>query len=236
MRAKTGAALAAASITIGLTTGCGALGAAPITNARANDNPAIEQVNYYRDAPRERPRSETPEKRADRKTADRAAGEVLVENRWRPVGPRRTGAAARRDPVGTRNDMRPIRDTSGKPAWRTALDWAQTKKGVQYVWGGESMAEGGYDCSGLTQTAYAHAGIALPRLAHHQYHAGDVHPKKSDLKPGDLVFYGTKANLHHVGMYIGDGKMIHAPNSRSKVRIDKLTYMKDYYGATRVVR
>lgn len=218
-------ALGAASAAMLLATGCGALSAAPISNAKANPNPAVEHVGFYADGSR---KPADGRQRADRKSAD-------AEMR-KPVGPRRTGQAAVRDPVGTRNDMTPVRNASGAAPERIAINWARKQLGVQYVWGGESLEEGGFDCSGLTQTAYAHAGIKLPRLAHHQYYASGTHPRRSELRPGDLVFYGTRTNIHHVGLYVGSGRMIHAPNSRSRVRFDKITYMSDYYGATRVNR
>lgn len=124
------------------------------------------------------------------------------------------------------------------PDWVTVINWAQTKLGTPYVWGGESDAEGGFDCSGLMLVAFRQAGIDLPRVAKDQYHASDVHPAKSNLRPGDMVFYsqdGAKG-IHHVGLYLGSGMMIHAPNSRSVVRFNKIDYMDDYFGATRVTK
>ncbi|MCP9209688.1 C40 family peptidase [Streptomyces sp. NEAU-Y11] len=132
-------------------------------------------------------------------------------------------------------DMKPVAKTSKAPAWAVALNWAETKLGRKYVWGGESEAEGGYDCSGLTQAAYARAGIKLPRVANDQYATTNVHPKWADLRPGDLVFFGeTERGIHHVGLYVGSGMMLHAPNSHSVIRFNKVHYMSDYYGATRV--
>lgn len=121
------------------------------------------------------------------------------------------------------------------PAWATAINWAQTRLGVPYVWGGESMAEGGYDCSGLVMRAYEKAGIRLPRIASAQYSARSNHPSRSQLRPGDLVFFGTTAqNIHHVGLYVGSGVMLHAPKTGTVIRFDRVAYMSDYYGATRV--
>ncbi|MER6605826.1 C40 family peptidase [Streptomyces sp. NPDC000927] len=127
--------------------------------------------------------------------------------------------------------------TTGMPAWVTAINWAQTRLGVQYVWGGESDAEGGYDCSGLMMAAYAQAGIRLPRVANDQYNASSVHPGRNGLRPGDLVFFGppgSSRGIHHVGLYVGGGMMLHSPNPHSVVRFDRVDYMSDYYGATRV--
>ncbi|WP_406284014.1 NlpC/P60 family protein [Embleya sp. NBC_00896] len=119
-----------------------------------------------------------------------------------------------------------------------AVNWAQTKLGTPYLWGGEgSAADGGrFDCSGLTQAAYETVGIKLPRVANDQWNAGR-HPSRDQLLPGDLVFFATDLrdprSIHHVGMYVGNGQMIHAPYTGTVIKfgpIDK----PDYIGATRV--
>lgn len=113
-----------------------------------------------------------------------------------------------------------------------AVAFARAQLGTPYVWGGDGPSEGGFDCSGLTQAAYRAAGITLPRVAQAQYDATTKVPVGQPLKPGDLLFYGSPGNLHHVGLYIGDNKMINAPNSRSVVRVEDYRW-NDYYGATR---
>ncbi|MFE5326555.1 NlpC/P60 family protein [Embleya sp. NPDC056575] len=119
-----------------------------------------------------------------------------------------------------------------------AVNWAQTKLGTPYLWGGEgTAADGGrFDCSGLTQAAYETVGIILPRVANDQWNAGR-HPSRDQLLPGDLVFFATDLrdprSIHHVGMYVGNGQMIHAPYTGTVIKfgpIDK----PDYIGATRV--
>lgn len=219
MKVRHRAALAAASASLSIValTGCGALGDSPVSNAKANKNPAITEANSYS--------GQTESARPAQERADRS----------KPEKPKTSGEKAKKDPVGTRNDMAPVARPQEIPAWATAINWAQTKLGHKYVWGGESDEEGGFDCSGLMQAAYAQAGIELPRVANDQYATTRVHPKKRELRPGDLVFYGqTERGIHHVGLYVGGGYMLHAPNSRSKIRFDKISYMNDYYGATRV--
>lgn len=125
----------------------------------------------------------------------------------------------------------------GTPGWVTAVNWAQTKLGTPYLWGGTGTEQQGgrFDCSGLTQAAYRKAGIEIPRIANDQYRASGNHPGRSSLRTGDLVFYGSsERGIHHVGIYVGGGQMIHAPNSGSVIRFDRIDYMSDYYGATRV--
>jgi len=87
--------------------------------------------------------------------------------------------------------------------------------GLHYLWGG--LSRWGYDCSGLTWAAYRAHGITIPRDADAQFAAGRPVPLARML-PGDLVFYEHPI-VGHVAMYIGGGKMIEAPNSRSEVRI-----------------
>ncbi|MGC7097651.1 C40 family peptidase, partial [Amycolatopsis lurida] len=101
----------------------------------------------------------------------------------------------------------------------TAINYACGQRGMPYVWGGNG--DPGFDCSGLTKAAYAAAGIALPRTAHTQFHAGPRVPAGQPLLPGDLVFYGNPSTkIHHVGLYIGNGKMINAPTFGQPVQID----------------
>ena len=104
--------------------------------------------------------------------------------------------------------------------------------GVSYRWGGSSPRSG-FDCSGLVRYVYGRVGIRLPRVVAGQFHHGR-RVKARNLHRGDLVFFNR---LGHVGMYIGRGKMIHAPNSRSTVRIESLRgyWGGVYVGARRLV-
>ena len=104
--------------------------------------------------------------------------------------------------------------------------------GIKYVWGGETTA--GFDCSGLTMYVYQKAcGISLTHFARTQYYEG-VHVTKSALMPGDLVFFGTSPEtIHHVGIYIGNDKFIHAPQTGDVVKISTLSARTDYVGACR---
>ncbi|MEV6608885.1 NlpC/P60 family protein [Kutzneria sp. NPDC051319] len=80
----------------------------------------------------------------------------------------------------------------------TAINYACGQRGLPYVWGGNGGADGGFDCSGLTSAAYKAAGVTLPRTADAQFRAGPRVPDGQPLLPGDLVFYGTSAYIHHV--------------------------------------
>ncbi|MFE0027866.1 C40 family peptidase [Amycolatopsis sp. NPDC059021] len=123
---------------------------------------------------------------------------------------------------------------SGTPAVR-ATRFALGQLGLPYVWGGNGPEAGsaGFDCSGLTKAAYDSAGVALPRTAHTQYLATQRVPGEPTL--GDLVFYGNPAvDIHHVGLYLGNGLMINAPTEGQAIQIHTYhTRGDDYAGAGR---
>lgn len=112
-----------------------------------------------------------------------------------------------------------------------------TSIGVDYKWGGASHATG-FDCSGLVAHVFREGyGISLPRSSHAQSQVGQSVPA-DDLKPGDLVFYNTLNRPYsHVGIYLGDGRFIHAPKTGSAVRIESLKsayWSKRWNGARRI--
>ncbi|WP_405924273.1 NlpC/P60 family protein [Streptomyces sp. NBC_00035] len=110
----------------------------------------------------------------------------------------------------------------------TAVSYAYAKLGSPYVWG--ATGPDAFDCSGLTQAAYRAAGIALPRTTYAQINAGS-RVSRSELAPGDLVFFYS--GISHVGIYVGNGQMIHAPNPSAPVRLAPIDEM-PFAGATRV--
>ncbi|WP_422647329.1 NlpC/P60 family protein [Actinoalloteichus caeruleus] len=129
-------------------------------------------------------------------------------------------------------------DTQHAPtqAASTAIDYAMGQLGLPYVWGGDGPDAGhaGFDCSGLTTAAYSAAGISLPRTAHTQYHAGPRLPVDAPLLPGDLVFYGDPASkITHVGLYLGNDQMIHAPTFGQPVQIGNYRWEGDRYAGAR---
>ncbi|GHK00535.1 NlpC/P60 family protein [Streptomyces sp. NPDC003753] len=109
-----------------------------------------------------------------------------------------------------------------------AVAYAYGKLGSPYVWG--ATGPNAFDCSGLVQAAYRSAGISLPRTTYSQIGAGR-RVARSELLPGDLVFFYS--GISHVGIYVGHGQMIHAPNPSAPVRLAPIDEM-PFAGATRV--
>lgn len=107
------------------------------------------------------------------------------------------------------------------------VNFAKKYEGNPYKWGGNSLTDG-VDCSGFTQQVYLHFGISINRSADAQRKDGVVVAKgtvkKSDLQPGDLVFYGSSSYAEHVALYIGNGKVIHASSPSVGIIISDFNY------------
>jgi peptidoglycan DL-endopeptidase CwlO len=120
-----------------------------------------------------------------------------------------------------------------KPALgERAATVALTAVGVPYRWGGASPASG-FDCSGLVYWSYGRLGVALPHSSYAQYGLGRPVPH-SRMQPGDLLFF---SGLGHVGMYIGEGRMVHAPHSGrlvEVVRVGRSSYGSRIVGVRRI--
>jgi peptidoglycan DL-endopeptidase CwlO len=100
-----------------------------------------------------------------------------------------------------------------------AIQAASQYLGVPYKWGGTNPATG-LDCSGFIQRAYADIGVSLPRVSIDQSRAGVAVPSLAEAQPGDLVFWrGTGGRPNHIGIYLGDGQMMHAPRTGDVVKI-----------------
>ena len=118
----------------------------------------------------------------------------------------------------------PTANTVGAQALQAAL----TRAGDPYVWGAAGPGE--FDCSGLVVWAYAQVGIALPHYTGSLWNSG-VHVARSDLEPGDLVFFFP--DISHVGIYVGDGMMIDAPDFGVPVHVEPV-FWSVYVGAVRI--
>lgn len=160
----------------------------------------------------------------------------LAEERARQAAERARQAAARATSGG--RPATPVDSlTGGHPE---VVQIALGFLGTPYVWGGSSPA--GFDCSGLCSYVFRQVGIDLPRTSRGQYRAGShIAANRLDLlRPGDLVFFGTGGDpnlVHHVGIYVGNGDYVHAPQQNDVVKIASLTERidrrGDYVGASR---
>lgn len=119
---------------------------------------------------------------------------------------------------------------------KRVADFAMTLRDIRYRRAGRNP-DTGFDCSGFTHYVYSKTyGLDLPYDAPSQFHSGDK-VGRDELKIGDLVFFGARNRIAHVGIYMGDGTFIHSPSPGKRVRVDELAssyWAKRYVGARRV--
>ncbi|MDO5676764.1 MAG: NlpC/P60 family protein [Propionibacteriaceae bacterium] len=163
---------------------------------------------------------------------------IEAERQRRAEDAQRRAEAARaardRDPAAAGQAA----DAEGEPASAPAasgraqdvVSAALSKVGSRYVWG--TSGERTFDCSGLTSWAYRQVGVNLSRSSRTQWNSAGYKISKSELRPGDLVFYYSPVS--HVGIYIGNGKIVDAANPRTGVRVTSLNSM-PFSGARRVI-
>lgn len=126
------------------------------------------------------------------------------------------------------------RSAAASSLGQALVNEAEKYIGTKYVYGGSSPS--GFDCSGLVQYACRKVGISVSRSSRSQFHNG-VPVSKSDLQPGDLVFFGKNGTVSHVGIYAGNGQMIHSPQTGKTVTYASITTTgrsRSYMGARRV--
>lgn len=130
-----------------------------------------------------------------------------------------------------------VSDTSSSDVGQKIADLAQQYVGYAYVYGEESPSRG-FDCSGLVYYCYGQYGYSLSRTASQQYKNNGTSINKSDLKPGDLVFFSSNGSgVTHVGIFIGGTEFVHASTSKTGVIISDLDssyYTRVWYGAKRI--
>ena len=122
--------------------------------------------------------------------------------------------------------------SSSSTGGNALYDAATNYLGLKYVWGGASLTSGA-DCSGFTQQIYKKFGVSLPHHAADQAKMGTKITSKKNLQAGDLVFFGSKNNITHVGIYGGDGKFVESPHTGASVRVSKLSSRKDFVSGSR---
>ncbi|GGV77803.1 C40 family peptidase [Streptomyces massasporeus] len=159
------------------------------------------------------------EKRAEAaRKADELARQQAAQQKAQEEAAQQQGSGSSSSGSGSSSSTAPA-DSSYATKADKALAFARAQIGKPYVWG--AVGPGSYDCSGLTQAAWKAAGVTLPRTTYDQVNAGTTVPL-SQARPGDLVFFYD--DVTHVGIYIGNGMMIHAPKPGTYVREESIYY------------
>lgn len=206
--------------------------------AYAEQSRTADQVRQARDA-------------AQRAVADQLDQTRLIEREKEEISERLDAARARVDELRqarsaarqrSRRQAPPARSGMAIPGWAARLpsgrggeaaQWALKQIGKPYVWA--AAGPSGFDCSGLTMRAWQRAGVSLDHWTGTQWTSGRHVPLR-ELRSGDLLFYGrlsrSPGTIHHVGLYIGRGLMVHAPQTGDVVRISPI-WRHDLVGATR---
>lgn len=148
------------------------------------------------------------------------AGGVALQAATAPAARAATTSTTATSPVTrtTTASSKAVRAARQQAKAGKAVAAAKDQLGDPYRYGG--TGPGSFDCSGLVQYAWRKAGVKIPRVTHSQYARIRTKVSWANLRPGDLMFFHGKG---HVGMYVGNGKMIHSPSSGKRVRIEKLS-------------
>lgn len=148
---------------------------------------------------------------------------IEAAERARAEAAERAAAVSRSVTPRTQNFPPPTRAPRSE-----VVNIAKRYLGAPYQWA--ASGPNSFDCSGFTMFVYRQVGVSLPHSSRAQYGVGEK-VSRSDLQPGDLVFFGSP--IHHVGIYVGGGQYIHAPRTGDVVRIDSLGARRNYTGASR---
>lgn len=128
-----------------------------------------------------------------------------------------------------------LSSNTGSGQGSSIVAYAKQFLGNPYVYGGNSLTRG-VDCSGFSQQVMKNFGITIQRSSSAQYSSNGYKVSRDELQKGDLLFFGYKGNVSHVGIYIGGGQMIHASDERTGIIIsDAFSNSKPYIGAKRVI-
>ena len=190
---------------------------------------SIEEENRIKREQEEAEAAEAQRKRelaqeeAERKEAERKAQEAEA-----------AAEEAEDNSGGNSSNSGPSDDSSSSEIHSKIVSYALKFVGNRYVWGGESLTRGA-DCSGFVQAIYADFGYRIPRTSREQAASAGKRVSESELQKGDLIFYSNSSGtVNHVAMYIGNGMIVHAANSRQGIITSQYKY-RDVYCARRIV-
>lgn len=177
--------------------------------------------------------AQAAQRRAAEKAAKEAAEKAAKEKAAKEKAAKEAAASKKSTTVSS-NDGGTYTAPASSSKGQAIVNNAKKYLGVKYVYGGTSPS--GFDCSGLVQYVCKSAGISVSRTAAAQFGNGKA-VNKSDLQPGDLLFFSKGGRVSHVGIYVGNGQMIHAPQTGDVVKYSSINtaYRKNgYVGARRV--
>ncbi len=183
--------------------------AAEYTRTIAEKN---EQIRQAEEEERRR-REEEERRRREEEEAARRAAEIAAANSSQTIAPLPGSTTS----TNTTSAPTVYKAVGGTELGRQIADYGLQFVGNKYVYGGTSLTNG-TDCSGFTQSIYKHFGYSIPRTSYDQRFVG-VEVSYSDAQPGDIICYPG-----HVALYIGDGKIVHASNSRVGIIVSNATY------------
>lgn len=129
---------------------------------------------------------------------------------------------ARRTSLQTGTIVKPTNSSNSEQSIGTSdnnlVNAAKNYIGTPYVWGGDSMDEGGFDCSGFVYNALKDAGYDVGRTTAQGYRSYGTKVNQSNMQPGDLVFFGKNGKATHIGIYVGNGQMVHSSGGSSNTK------------------
>lgn len=152
------------------------------------------------------------------------------------AAPQETYVAKPKEPVIRSQESLPRKTTpAGVDMGGIAARTAERFVGIPYQWGGNTVVDG-MDCSGFVRAVYNLCGVNIPRTSREQFRVGEK-VDKTDLKDGDLVFFGASEEaISHVGIYVGNGRFVHAPRRGDEIKVSTLGepyFAKEFIGAKR---
>ena len=172
-----------------------------------------------------------------RETARRGAGKLVAEKiigAYFIASPQGIYLSGTKEPVHSGKVSLP-RPGSGPEMGGIAARTAERFVGIPYQWGGNNVVEG-MDCSGFVRAVYNLCGINIPRSSKEQFRTGEYIGREF-LKDGDLVFFGgSEDSINHVGIYVGNGRFVHAPRRGDEIKVSSLAdayFIKKFIGARR---